>query len=55
MMAAIQYTMQVMMSFLMISMLFIMFPRALVSIKRVIEVLDTEITIKDAVNPKKFY
>lgn len=52
MMAAIQYTMQVMMSFLMISMLFIMFPRALVSIKRVIEVLDTEITIKDAVNPK---
>lgn len=54
MMAAIQYTMQVMMSFLMISMLFIMFPRALVSINRISEVLNMKIDIKDPENPKEF-
>lgn len=54
MMAAIQYTMQVMMSFLMISMLFVMFPRALVSIKRISEILNTETTILDPVSPKEF-
>lgn len=54
MMAAIQYTMQVLMSFLMISMLFIMFPRALVSVKRISEVLDMEISIKDPEKPKEF-
>lgn len=54
MMAAIQYTMQVMMSFLMISMLFIMFPRALVSINRISEVLNMEIDIKDPAEPKEF-
>jgi len=54
MMAAIQYTMQVMTSFLMISMLFIMFPRALVSIKRISEVLDMKIMINDPETPKEF-
>lgn len=54
MMAAIQYTMQVMMSFLMISMLFIMFPRALVSINRISEVLNMKIDIKDPQEPKDF-
>ena len=54
MMAAIQYTTLVMISFLMISMLFIMFPRALVSIKRISEVLNMEIEIKDSENPKEF-
>ena len=54
MMAAIQYTMQVMMSFLMISMLFIMFPRALVSINRISEVLNMKIDIKDPKKPKEF-
>ena len=54
MMAAIQYTMQVMMSFLMISMLFIMFPRALVSINRISEVLNMKIDIKDPEEPKDF-
>jgi len=54
MMAAIQYTTLVMISFLMISMLFIMFPRALVSIKRISEVLDMKIDIKDPSTPKAF-
>lgn len=54
MMAAIQYTMQVLMSFLMISMLFIMFPRALVSLKRIMEVLDMKISIDDPKMPQKF-
>lgn len=54
MMAAIQYTMQVLLSFVMISMLFVMFPRALVSIKRISEVLDMEISIKDPEKPKEF-
>ena len=54
MMAAIQYTMQVLLSFVMISMLFVMFPRALVSIKRISEILDMEISIKDPENSKEF-
>lgn len=54
MMAAIQYTMQVLMSFLMISMLFIMFPRALVSLKRIVEVLDMGIAIDDPKSPQEF-
>jgi len=41
------YAMQVIMSFLMLAMIFMMIPRAGVSIKRINEVLDTEITIKD--------
>ena len=53
-MALIQYSMQIIMAFLMISMVSIMMPRALVSIKRIAEVLNKEITIKDPIKPKKF-
>lgn len=41
------YAMQVIMSFLMLAMIFMMLPRADVSAKRINEVLDTEVTIKD--------
>lgn len=54
MMAFIQYTMQIVMSFLMISMISIMLPRAAVSARRINEVLETEPSIKDIENPKKF-
>ena len=53
MMAFIQYTMQIIMSFLMISMMSIMLPRASVSARRINEVLETENSIKDPENPKK--
>lgn len=49
-MAYIQYTMQIIMAFLMISMMSIMLPRASVSAKRINEVLDYKTAIKD---PKK--
>ena len=41
------YAMQVIMSFLMLAMIFMMSPRAQVSANRINEVLDTDITIKD--------
>ena len=41
------YAMQVIMSFLMLAMIFMMLPRAQVSAKRICEVLDEEETIKD--------
>ncbi len=41
------YAMQVIMSFLMLAMIFMMLPRASVSANRINEVLDTDITIKD--------
>lgn len=47
MMAFIQYTMQIVMSFLMISMMSIMLPRASVSAKRITEILETKESIKD--------
>ena len=50
MMAFIQYTMQIIMSFLMISIVSIMLPRAIVSIGRIDEVLKTPFTI---LNPKQ--
>lgn len=53
MMAFMQYATQVIMSFLMISIIFIMIPRASVSAKRVGEVIETEPTIHDPKNPKK--
>ena len=53
-MALIQYSMQIIMAFLMISMVSIMMPRALVSIKRIAEVLNKEVTVKDPIKPKKF-
>ena len=51
MMAYIKYTMQIIMSFLMIAMIFIMVPRAMVSADRVQEVLTTELSIKEPENP----
>ncbi len=51
MIAFMQYAMQVIMAFLMISMVFIMVPRASVSAQRVNEVIETEPTIKDPENP----
>ncbi|WP_270941748.1 ABC transporter ATP-binding protein [Romboutsia lituseburensis] len=53
MMAFIQYAMQIIMSFLMISMLSVILPRASVSATRISEVLNTDISIKDAKNTKK--
>jgi ATP-binding cassette subfamily B protein len=47
MMATMQYTMQIIFGFIMISMVFIMLPRASVSAVRVTEVLDTQPSIKD--------
>ena len=54
MMAFIQYTMQILISFLFISMLSIMLPRAAVSAKRIVEILETEPSIKDKENTKEF-
>ena len=54
MMAFIQYTMQIVMSFLMISMISVMIPRAAVSANRINEVLDKDIVIKEDENPKSF-
>lgn len=54
MMAFIQYTMQIVISFLMISLISIMLPRAAVSAKRINEVIDTEASIKDKEQTKKF-
>jgi len=54
MIAFMQYAMQVIMSFLMLSFIFIGVPRASVSAGRVAEVIDTEPAIKDPENPKKF-
>ena len=53
MMAFIQYTMQIVMSFLMISMVSIMLPRASVSANRINEIIETDETIKDSEEPKK--
>jgi ATP-binding cassette subfamily B protein len=53
MMAFMQYTMQIIMSFLMISMVSIMFPRASVSAQRIIEVIEKDVAIKDPDNPKR--
>lgn len=51
MMAFMQYAMQIIMAFLMISVMFIFVPRATVSANRVAEVLETENTIIDSPNP----
>lgn len=47
MLAFIQYAMQIIMSFLMLSIALILFPRASVSALRVAEVLETDVTVKD--------
>ena len=52
MMAFMQYAMQIMFSFLMVSMIFIMIPRASVSAGRIADVLETVPTITDPQTPK---
>ena len=54
MMAFIQYTMQIIMGFLMICMLSVMLPRAAVAADRVDEVLSSRTVIHDPKTPKKF-
>lgn len=54
MMAFMQYAMQIIMAFLMMSMMFIMIPRASVAAGRIAEVLDVEAEIVDPVDPKSF-
>ncbi|MFH0819285.1 MAG: ABC transporter ATP-binding protein [Patescibacteria group bacterium] len=51
MLAFMQYAMQAVMSFLLISIVFIIVPRAIVSLQRINEVLITEALIKDPINP----
>ena len=55
MMAFIQYTMNIIMSFLFIAMIFIMIPRASVAAGRVYDVLSTELKIKDPDVAEDFY
>lgn len=54
MMAFMQYTMQIIFAFLMISMMFIIIPRAIVSMNRINEVLSKENKILDPKEPKDF-
>ncbi len=51
-MAFIQYAMQIVFAFLMLSMMFIMIPRAAVSAGRVADVLETDPVIRDPASPK---
>ena len=50
-MAFIQYAMQIIMSFLMITAMSIMLPRANVSARRINEVLETEVSVQDPEDP----
>lgn len=54
MMAFMQYAIQIIFAFLMLSMMFIMIPRASVSAQRIAEVLEVEPLIKDTKKPKNF-
>ena len=54
MMAFIQYAMQIIMSFLMISMISIMLPRASVSAQRISDVLNSNLSIEDKEETEKF-
>jgi ATP-binding cassette subfamily B protein len=51
MMAFIQYTMQIIFSFLFFSMMFVMLPRTSVSANRIAQVLETEVSIHDTEAP----
>jgi len=53
MIAIMQYAMQIVMSFLFLSMLFIILPRASVSADRIADVLETELSINDPEQPKQ--
>ena len=54
MMAFIQYTMQIIAAFLMISLISVMLPRASVSAGRIQEILDTEPAVRDPETPADF-
>ena len=54
MMAFIQYSMQIIMAFLMLSMLSVILPRASVSAMRISEILSTDVVIKDSKETKEF-
>jgi len=54
MMAFMQYAIQIVFSFLMMSMVFILLPRASVSGGRIAEVLDTEPAVRDPEQPRQF-
>ena len=54
MMAYMQYAMQIIMAFLFLAMMFILVPRAIVSVNRIQEVLETEPTILDPESPQNF-
>jgi ATP-binding cassette subfamily B protein len=54
MMAFMQYAMQIIMSFFMVSMVFVMMPRAIVSVQRINEVLETEPVIINPKQPRQF-
>jgi ATP-binding cassette subfamily B multidrug efflux pump len=55
MIAFMQYAMQIVFAFLMLSMMFIFLPRASVSAGRLADVLETEPVIKDPKEPKNFH
>lgn len=50
-----QYAMQVVMAFMLLVMLFILLPRANVSAKRILEVLDTPVSVKDGASESSDY
>jgi ATP-binding cassette subfamily B protein len=54
MLAFMQYAMQIVFAFLMLSIMFIILPRAAVSAGRVADVLETKPTIRDPEQPKRF-
>ena len=54
MMAFIQYSMQIIMAFIMIAVMFVMIPRAAVAANRVFDVLETPLSINDPINPQSF-
>ncbi len=54
MIAFMQYAMQIIMAFLMVSIVFIMLPRAAVSAERIAEVVETKMVINDPEKPQQF-
>jgi ATP-binding cassette subfamily B multidrug efflux pump len=54
MLAFMQYAMQIVFAFLMLSIMFILLPRAAVSADRIADVLDTQPSIRDPEDPKPF-
>lgn len=53
MMAFLQYVMNILMSFIMVAMISIMLPRSSVSANRILEIINTDSSIQDPLNPKE--